>query len=123
MSETTNKISNVPADVQIHGSIKFGGEMTFAGTLTGGNIKGPVLTVGPEADITGNIESDTCTIGASVKGNVIVSGKCDLKATAVLIGDLTTSRLVMAEGATFVGKANITPGKGTTPPAAAAKGA
>ena len=120
MSESTNKVSNVPADVQIHGSIKFGGEMTFAGHLTGGNIKGPILTVAPEADITGNIESDTCTIGASVKGNVVVTGKCDLKASAVLIGDLTTSRLVMAEGATFVGKANISPGKGN-PPAGGAK--
>ena len=94
--------------------------MTFAGHLTGGNIKGPILTVAPEADITGNIESDTCTIGASVKGNVVVTGKCDLKASAVLIGDLTTSRLVMAEGATFVGKANISPGKGN-PPAGGAK--
>ncbi len=111
MSELTNKISNVPKDVQIHGSIKFGGEMTFAGHLTGGNIKGPTLTVGPEADITGNIESDTCTIFATVKGNVLVSGKCDLKSSAVLVGDLTTSRLVMGDGATFIGKADIRPTK------------
>jgi cytoskeletal protein CcmA (bactofilin family) len=111
MSNTT---SNVPADVQIHGSIKFGGEMTFAGRLTGGNIKGPVLTVAPEADITGNIDSDACTIFATVKGNVSVSGKCDLKSSAVLVGDLTTSKLVMGDGATFIGKADIRPGKGST---------
>ena len=111
MSDLTNKVSNVPSDVQIHGSIKFGGQMTFAGHLTGGNIKGPILTVGPEADISGNIESDTCTIHATVKGNVTVSGKCDLKSSAVLVGDLTTSRLVMGDGATFIGKADIRPTK------------
>jgi cytoskeletal protein CcmA (bactofilin family) len=85
--------------------------MTFAGNLTGGNIKGPILTVAPEADITGNIESDTCTIFATVKGNVMVSGKCDLKPAAVLVGDLTASRLVMGDGATFIGKADIRPTK------------
>ena len=111
MSEPADKTSNVPTDVQINGSIKFRGEMTFAGHLTGGNIQGPILTVAPEADITGNIESDTCTICATVNGNVTVTGKCDLKASAVLIGDLTTSRLVMAEGATFLGRANIRPTK------------
>ena len=83
--------------------------MTFAGKLTGGGIKGPILTVSPGATITGNVESDTCTIHGTVRGDVMVTGKCDLKSSAVLLGDLTTSRLAMGEGATFVGKADIRP--------------
>jgi cytoskeletal protein CcmA (bactofilin family) len=59
------------------------------------------------ASITGNVESDTCTIHGTVKGNVVVTGKCELEPSAVLIGDLTTSRLAMGEGATLVGKADI----------------
>jgi len=109
MSETTRQNSSVPADVEIHGSVTFRGEMTFAGRLTGGDIKGPTLTVGPGASITGNVESETCTLHGTVKGDLLVTGKCDLKPSAVLLGDLTTSRLVMGEGATFVGKAEIRP--------------
>ena len=111
MNENTNKSSSVPGDVEINGSITFGGEMIFAGRLTGGNIKGPTLTVSQGANITGNIDSDTCTLLGAVKGDVVVTGKCDLRASAVLLGDLTTSRLVMGEGATFVGKADIKPDK------------
>jgi cytoskeletal protein CcmA (bactofilin family) len=83
--------------------------MTFAGKLTGGGIKGPILTVSHGASITGNVESDTCILHGTVKGDVFVTGKCDLGASAILLGDLTTSRLVMGEGATFVGKADIRP--------------
>jgi cytoskeletal protein CcmA (bactofilin family) len=122
MSDTTSKNSSVPSDVEIHGSITFGGEMVFAGHLTGGGIKGPILTVSQGAEIAGNIESDNCTLLGTVKGDVMVTGKCDLKPTAILIGDLTTSRLVMGEGATFVGKADIRPTK-TGPSATAPKSA
>ena len=115
MSEITNKNSSVPSDVEINGSVTFGGEMVFAGRLSGGNIKGPVLTVSPKASITGNVDCDTCTLQGSVKGDMTVSGKCDLGPSAILVGDLTTSRLVMGEGATFVGKADIRPDKKNTP--------
>jgi len=46
----------------------------------------------------------------------MVTGKCELKSAAILLGDLTTSRLVMAEGATFVGKADIRPEQGKKTP-------
>jgi cytoskeletal protein CcmA (bactofilin family) len=114
MSDTPSQSSSVPADVEIHGSIAFGGDMTFAGKLTGGGIKGPTLTVSPGAAITGNVESETCTIHGTVKGDVMVTGKCDLKSSAILLGDLTTSRLAMGEGATFVGKADIRPERKTS---------
>ena len=115
MSDTKTNSSSVPSDVQITGSIKFGGDMVFAGRLTGGNIKGPTLIVSQGAHVTGNIESDSCVLVGTVEGDVMVTGKCELRSSATLLGDLTTSRLVMGEGATFVGKADIRPDKGKTP--------
>src|SRR6185436_17430144 len=104
MNDTKTKSSSVPSDVDINGSITFGGDMVFAGRLTGGNIKGPTLTVSHGAHVIGNIESDSCVLVGTVQGDVMVTGKCELKGSATLHGDLTTSRLVMGEGATFVGK-------------------
>jgi cytoskeletal protein CcmA (bactofilin family) len=72
-------------DVEITGSLTFKGELSFDGTIKGGHISG------------------------SVKGNATVSQRCHLRASARLNGDLNTSRLIMEEGATFIGMSNITP--------------
>ena len=111
MSETTTTPSAVRSDVEINGSITFKGELSFGGQLTGGGIKGPILTVSPGASVSGNIESDAFTLHGTVKGDVTVGGKCDLSPSAQLYGNLTTARLVMGEGATFVGRAHIKPSK------------
>ena len=115
MSETTATPSIVRSDVEINGSITFTGELAFGGQLTGGGIKGPILTVSPGANVSGNIESDAFTLHGTVKGDVTVAGKCDLSPSAQLFGNLTTARLVMGEGATFVGRAHIKPGKKDIP--------
>ena len=55
---------------------------------------------------------------AVVTGNVDVTTKCELKESAQLVGDLTSSRLLMGDGATFIGKAKINSNGKTPPPAA-----
>ena len=107
--------SSVQNDIQIHGSVTFRGELAFGGQLTGGSIRGPVLTVGPASNITGNIESEALVLLGTVTGEVVVEGKCELKESAKLIGDLTASKLVMGEGATFIGKAQINSNKAGLP--------
>jgi cytoskeletal protein CcmA (bactofilin family) len=47
-----------------------------------------------------------------VHGNITVDERCELKSRAVLQGDLKAARLVIEEGATFVGKSEVTPNKG-----------
>jgi len=115
--------SSIQSDVEISGSIKFTGELTFDGALKDGNITGGVLVVGPKARIKGDIQSDTLTLHGSVVGDVLVAGKCDLKGSSSLEGSLTTNRLVMDEGATMIGRAEITPQatKRPTPPSAPPK--
>ena len=101
--------SNILSDVEITGSIKFKGELTFDGQLKNGDIVGEVLVVGPKARVHGNIQSDTLSLHGSVTGDVLVTGKCELKGSSNLEGSLTTNRLVMDEGATMMGRAEITP--------------
>ena len=110
--------SIVHSDVEIHGSIAFSGELAFGGKLTGGGIKGPHLTVTNGAKVTGNIDCETLLLHGNVTGNVVVATKCELKESAELVGDLTSSRLLMGDGATFIGKARINSSGKTIPPAA-----
>lgn len=99
--------STVHADVEINGSLTFSGELAFGGQLKGGGIKGPSLTVAEGATVTGSVECQTLLLQGTVMGNVVVTGKCELKESAELVGDLTSSRLLMGDGATFIGKARI----------------
>lgn len=119
MNNPNDTPSTLLEDVEINGSIKFKGGLTFDGTLKSGEIKGEDLVVGPKARIEGNLESEALTLHGAVTGDVLVTGKCHLTAGAKLIGSLTTNRLGMDDGATFIGQAEITPeGKKHIPPSA-----
>ena len=116
MAELFESKSIATSDVQIVGSISFKGDLAFDGKLSGGDIKGRVLSLGASARIDGNIECDALSIAGIVNGNVTVSGKCELHASAQLNGNLNTSRLVMADGATLIGQVQIRPaGAGAAP--------
>jgi cytoskeletal protein CcmA (bactofilin family) len=119
MNPTTESKSNIQSDVEIAGTITFKGELVFDGQLRDGNLIGEVLVLGPKSGIKGNIEADALSIHGTVTGDVLVTGKCELKGSASLTGSLTTNRLVMDEGATLIGQAEITPGakKRSAPPA------
>jgi len=118
MNPNPDQKSTILSDVEIVGSIKFVGELSFDGQLKNGDIKGGKLTVGPKAKIEGNLETENLTLHGSVHGDVLVTGKCDLKGSANLVGSLTTNRLAMDEGATLIGQAEITPEKKRVAPPA-----
>ena len=115
MSENHDSKSVAASDVHVTGSITFKGELAFDGKLSGGGIKGRVLSLGSSAKVDGNIECDALGIAGVVNGNVTVSGKCELHSSAQLVGNLTTSRLVMADGATLIGQVQIRPAGGGAP--------
>ena len=83
--------SSVQNDVEIHGSVTFKGELNVCGQLTGGSIKGPNLTVGSGASVTGNVEGESLTLHGILKGDVRMTGKCDIKGSAQLLGNLTNA--------------------------------
>ena len=112
MAEITSNTKNVlSSDVEIKGSIKFINELTIDGKVEG-EINSPgVLIVGENADIKGEIKTKSVTVLGKVHGNITVEERCELKSHAVLYGDLKATRLVIEDGATFVGKSEVTPNK------------
>ncbi len=112
MAEITTHTKNVlSSDVEIKGSIKFVNELTIDGKVEG-EINSPgVLIVGENADIKGEIKTKSVTVFGKVHGNITVEERCELKSHAVLYGDLKATRLVIEDGATFVGKSEVTPNK------------
>jgi cytoskeletal protein CcmA (bactofilin family) len=98
------------SDVEIKGSIKFQKELLIDGKVEGEINSDGVLTIGENADIRGEIKTKSITVFGKVQGNITVAERCELKAKCTLQGDLKAARLVIEEGATFIGKSEVTSG-------------
>jgi cytoskeletal protein CcmA (bactofilin family) len=98
------------SDVEIKGSIKFQKELLIDGKVEGDINSDGVLTVGENAEIRGEIKTKSITVYGKVHGNIMVGERCELKSKCVLQGDLKAARLVIEEGATFIGKSEVTTG-------------
>src|SRR6266705_4447318 len=112
MADTSSGKNLLSADVEIKGSIKFQNELIIDGKVEGEITSAGILTVGENAEIRGEIKTKSVTVLGKVHGNITVEERCELKGRAVLQGDLKAARLVIEEGATFVGKSEVTPVKG-----------
>ena len=99
------------SDVEIKGSIKFQKELLIDGKVEGEINSDGVLTIGENADIRGEIKTKSITVYGKVQGNITVGERCELKSRCTLQGDLKAARLVIEEGATFIGKSEVTSGK------------
>ena len=96
------------SDVEIKGSIKFQKELLIDGKVEGEINSDGVLTIGENADIRGEIKTKSITVYGKVQGNITVGERCELKSRCTLQGDLKAARLVIEEGATFIGKSEVT---------------
>lgn len=106
-----NSKNILSADVEIKGSIKFQNDLIVDGKVEGEILSPGILTVGENAEVRGEIKTKSVTVHGKVQGNITVEERCELKGRAQLIGDLKAARLVIEEGATFVGKSEVTPNK------------
>ena len=98
------------SDVEIKGTIKFQKELLIDGKVEGEINSDGALTVGENADIRAEIKTKAITIYGKVQGNVNVTERCELKSKCTLQGDLKAARLIIEEGATFIGKSEVSSG-------------
>lgn len=93
--------------VSIQGIMRFANDLVIDGQIEGEITGDGVLTIGSNAEVRGEIKTRSVIIHGQVYGNVTVEDRCELKGRAQLNGDLTAARLIMDEGATYVGKMEV----------------
>ena len=125
MTTTPNSTKNVlNSDVEIKGNLRFAGELTLEGKLEGEINSDGTLQLGDSAVVNGNINVGSIVVRGKVTGNVAAKDKIEIKTKSELFGDIRSSKLVIEEGVTFVGKTEVNPNKvsptasmgGTRPP-------
>jgi cytoskeletal protein CcmA (bactofilin family) len=109
MANTQKNILN--ADVEIRGSLKCSGELTFEGKVEGDLSTDGTMEIGESAVVKGNISASSAIIRGKVTGNATVKDRLELKNRTELSGDIRAAKLVIEEGAAFVGRAEINPSK------------
>jgi cytoskeletal protein CcmA (bactofilin family) len=112
MNITSNDSKNtLNSDVDIKGTLRFSGELTFDGKLEGEIQSEGTLNLGDNAVVKGNITANSVVVRGKVNGNVTAKEKIDIKTKTELFGDIRASRLVMEEGVIFVGQTEVNPNK------------
>lgn len=116
-------VENAPArigkTVVIRGEVKGGEDLTIDGRVEG-TIQLPDhrLTIGPNAEVAADLSARDVLVLGKVKGNVIASGRVELRAGCLIEGDVRALRLAIEDNAVLRGKVDLT--QGATRPAEAA---
>ena len=105
-TETKAEKCTLSSDVEILGSITLQRELLIDGKVQGQINSDGVLTIGENADIRGEIKAKSVTVHGKVYGN-ITTERCELKSKCTLQGDLKAARLIIEEGAAFIGNSQI----------------
>lgn len=97
------------SDVTFKGEIAFENSMRVEGKVEGKiNSKGR-LSLGKGAQITAEIIVGQLSVEGAFKGNVVAAERIELASSAHVLGDIRAPKLVIAEGATFVGNCHVSP--------------
>lgn len=108
-------------------SALLGSSLHITGQLTGtedlqidGKVDGPIslnghqLTVGPTAILNSEVSAGAVIVFGKVVGNVHARGRVDIKTDGSVVGDISTARISIEDGAHFKGRIEIDPAKAQT---------
>jgi cytoskeletal protein CcmA (bactofilin family) len=85
--------------IVIKGDISGNEDLVIAGRVEGTiTLEGRVLTLGQSAHVVGTIEAGSVIIAGRVDGTIEAAERLEILPTAVVDGELTTPKLVMADG-------------------------
>lgn len=99
--------THVGAGVVIAGDLKGAGEIVIAGAIKGQIISDGKVVVLEGGVVEGSIRAVDVVISGAVKGDISATSSLTLTATSILRGDVSTGRLVIEPGASFVGRCSM----------------
>jgi cytoskeletal protein CcmA (bactofilin family) len=116
-------VENVPArigkSVIICGEVKGSEDLIVDGRIEGTvTLSESRLTIGPTASVQADLAARDVLILGQVQGNVVASGRVELRAGCTVHGDIRALRLAVEDNAVFRGKVDLTQGATKAPDAA-----
>ena len=108
-----NTPARIGKSVVINGEVKGSEDLIIDGRLEGTiNLSDSRLTIGPNANVAADLTAKDVLILGHVNGNVVASGRVELRAGCVMEGDIRALRLAVEDNAVFRGRVDLTQGAG-----------
>jgi cytoskeletal protein CcmA (bactofilin family) len=106
-------IENSPArigkSVVIRGEVKGSEDLIVDGRIEGTvSLAESRLTIGANANVAADLSAKDVLILGQVQGNVVATGRVELRAGCVVEGDIRALRLAVEDNAMFRGKVDLT---------------
>jgi cytoskeletal protein CcmA (bactofilin family) len=108
-------VENAPArigkTIVISGEVKGSEDLIVDGRVEGTvNLAESRLTIGPNANVAADLSAKDILILGKVQGNVVATGRVELRTGCNLEGDIRALRLAVEDNAVFRGKVDLTQG-------------
>ncbi len=115
-----NSPARIGKSVVIRGEVKGSEDLVVDGHVEGTvSLSESRLTVGPNAHVAADLTAKDVLIMGRVQGNVVASGRVELRAGCAVEGDIKALRLSVEDNAVFRGKVDLTQGAAAKAPEAA----
>jgi cytoskeletal protein CcmA (bactofilin family) len=108
---TENGLARIGKTVVIRGELKGSEDLIVDGTLEGTiSLTEGRLTIGPNANVSADLNAKDVLVMGRLQGNIVASGRVELRAGSVVEGDVHALRLAVEDNAVFRGKVDLTQG-------------
>ncbi|MGA2339061.1 MAG: polymer-forming cytoskeletal protein [Terracidiphilus sp.] len=106
-----NSPAHIGKTIVICGEVKGSEDLILDGRVEGTvNLAENRLTIGANANIAANLSAKDVLVLGRVQGNIVASGRVELRSGCNLQGDIRALRLAIEDNAVFHGKVDLTQG-------------
>jgi cytoskeletal protein CcmA (bactofilin family) len=104
-----NTSARIGKTIVIRGEVKGSEDLVLDGRVEGTvALADNRLTVGPTANVAADLTARDVLVMGRVQGNIVASGRVELRAGCNLEGDIKALRLAVEDNAVFRGKVDLT---------------
>lgn len=107
-SSGARTVASMGASLVIKGELTGAEDLVIDGRVEGKvTLPGHLLTIGPQAKVLAEVVAKAVIIQGSVTGNVTASDRFEIRGGGSMTGDLTSPKVIMAEGSEFRGRVDM----------------
>ena len=112
MATSARSFARLGSSLQIKGSITGTEDLQIDGRVEGPiSLRGHGLTIGATAQLNSEIDAREVVVYGKLVGNLRARDRVDVKTDGSVIGDISTARISIEDGAQFKGRIEIDPTK------------
>ena len=104
----TAEVALIGKSVVIKGELSGSEDLYIDGQVEGSiELQGNSLTVGPNGQVKANVNAKGVIVQGKLEGNIRATDRAELRKSAIAVGDISTQRLAIEDGAYFKGRVDI----------------